>query len=52
MKIKQITEWHPVDIVWREKGGLGRGDREAERWIHQTIRVLSLIRTLMIFYIL
>lgn len=30
----------------------GEGDREAERWILQIIRVLALIRTLVTFYIL
>lgn len=50
VKIKQITEQHPVDMCV-EEGGAGEGgrDREAERWSYQIIRVSSLVRRSVIF---
>lgn len=52
VKIKQITERHPVDMCVEEEEGAGEGgrDREAKRWIHQIIRVLSLVRRSVIFF--
>lgn len=54
VKIRQITEQHPVDMCVEEEKGLGREggrDREAERWIHQIVTVLSLVRRSVMFYI-